>query len=236
MATYVLVHGAGVGGWYWKRVVPLLRNAGHEVYTPTLTGLGERVHLLNAEIGIETHIQDIVGVIEYEDLTNVILVSHSRGATAAMGAADRVVDRVAHLVHIDGVLPTNGFSEIDVASDDRRTWLLERVVETERGKLLQLPDVRTLGLSDEADIQWFNSKVTPDPFKPWTDPLILRNEAAFAKLPRTYILCIGDQPPGQWRPPWTEGLNFYELRAGHLAMISAPQETVKLLLEVTAPG
>ena len=98
MATFVLVHGGIMGGWVWKRVVPFLRAAAHEVYTPTLTGMGERVHLAGPAIGLATHIQDIVNVLEYEELEHVILVGHSYAGQVITGVADRVPQRLAHLV------------------------------------------------------------------------------------------------------------------------------------------
>ncbi len=231
MATYVLVHGSAVGGWYWKRVVPLLRSVGHEVYTPTLTGLGERAHLRSSEIGLETHIQDIVGVIEYENLTNVILGGHSQNTFVALGVADRLVERIAHLIYFDGPVPANGSTILESGPEEWRAWILGQVAETERGKAFILPDVRNFGWIDEADADWFNSKVTPDPFKRWNESLILHNEAALAKIPRTYINAIGDAPGGEAPPEWAKGMNFRDLHASHLAMISAPQALANLLLE-----
>lgn len=100
MATYVLVHGAWHGGWCWQRVTPLLRAAGHEVFTLTLTGLGERSHLANPEIDLNTHIQDVVNVLEYEDLRKVILVGHSYGGMVITGVTDRAAERLAHVVYL----------------------------------------------------------------------------------------------------------------------------------------
>ena len=95
--TFVLVHGAWHGGWCWKRVLPLLRALGHEVFTPTLTGLGERQHLMSAEIGLDTHIQDVLGVLEYEDLRDVVLVGHSYAGMVIAGVAEKAADRITHL-------------------------------------------------------------------------------------------------------------------------------------------
>ena len=105
MATFVLVHGAWHGGWCWKKVAPLLRSAGHEVYTPTLTGLGERDHLLTRDIGLDTHIQDIVNVLEYEELTQVVLVGHSYGGMVVTGVAERAHERLRQLVYLDAATP-----------------------------------------------------------------------------------------------------------------------------------
>ena len=101
MATYVLVHGGGHGGWCYQRVARILRAAGHDVYTPTLTGLGERSHLVSADVDLDLHIRDIVAVLHYEDLRDVILVGHSYGGMVITGVADRATDRVGRLVYLD---------------------------------------------------------------------------------------------------------------------------------------
>src|SRR6185437_12915683 len=115
MATYVLVHGGHHGGWCYKKVARLLRSAGHEVYSPTLTGLGERRHLLGPKVDLETHIADVVGVLEFEDLHDVILVGHSYGGMVITGVADRALERIKELVYLDAAHPRNGESLADVA-------------------------------------------------------------------------------------------------------------------------
>ena len=114
MTTYVLVHGAYHGGWCWKHVANSLRNAGHEVYTPTLTGLGERAHLINPEIGLDTHVQDILGLLEYEDLHDAVLVGHSYGGMVITGVAEKCPERLAQLVFLDAFIPANGQSLIEL--------------------------------------------------------------------------------------------------------------------------
>src|SRR5713101_2147973 len=106
--TFVLVHGAWHGGWCWRRVSDRLRKAGHQVFTPTLTGLGERSHLARPDIGIDTHIEDVAKVFELEDLNDVILVGHSYGGMIITGAAEKVVDRLRHLVYLDAMVPQDG--------------------------------------------------------------------------------------------------------------------------------
>src|SRR6516162_7389377 len=115
MVTYVLVHGGGHGGWCYQRVARLLRSAGHEVYAPTLTGLGERSHLVGPEVDLDTHIRDITALLHYEDLREVILVGHSYGGMVVTGAADRAAERVGRLVYLDAANPVNGQSLLDVA-------------------------------------------------------------------------------------------------------------------------
>ncbi len=114
MATYLICHGAWGGGWAWRKMRPLLRAAGHEVFTPTYTGLGERAHLTHPLVDLETHIQDVLGVVECEDLSGFILVGHSYGGMVATGVADRVPERVGHLVYLDAFVPRDGQSLSDL--------------------------------------------------------------------------------------------------------------------------
>jgi pimeloyl-ACP methyl ester carboxylesterase len=112
--TYVLVHGSCHGGWCWKKLTPLLRNAGHIVYTPTLTGLGERTHLVSRDIDLYTHILDIVQVFEYEELDEIILVGHSYGGMVIGGVADKIPHKIKSLVYLDGYIPQDNKSAFDI--------------------------------------------------------------------------------------------------------------------------
>ena len=120
MAVFLIVHGAWSGAHAWRWVRPLLRAAGHEVFTPALTGLGERSHLVSRQVDLEIHVQDVVSVLEYEDLREVVLVGHSYGGTVITGAADRVPERVARLVYLDAEVPGDGESEYDLPPPDER--------------------------------------------------------------------------------------------------------------------
>lgn len=108
MTSFVLVHGAWCGGWIWKHVASALRARGHDVLTPTLTGLGERAHLASPEVGLGTHVEDVVRVLEYDDLTDVVLVGHSYGGMVVTGVGDRVPERLAQLVYLDAFVPREG--------------------------------------------------------------------------------------------------------------------------------
>lgn len=114
MSTYVLVHGAWGGSFGWRKVRPLLQHAGHEVFTPSLTGLGERAHLASPEVNLSTHVQDVVNAIWYEDLTDIILVGHSYGGMVVTGVADQMPERIQHLVYLDAFLPSDGQSLYDL--------------------------------------------------------------------------------------------------------------------------
>src|SRR5687768_18076653 len=118
MATFVLVHGAFVGGWCWRWVAPYLRGAGHDVYCPTLTGSGERVHLASPRVDLATHVEDVVNVLHYEDLRGVVLVGHSYGGMVITGAAERVSERLARLVYLDAFVPQDGQALADLLPPD----------------------------------------------------------------------------------------------------------------------
>lgn len=119
-ATFVLVHGAWAGGWAWKRVAPLLRAHGHDVFTPTLTGLGERVHLASPDVNLTTHIQDIANLLVYEDMKDAVLVGWSYSGMVVAGVQDSVPDRLAHVVYLDADVPRDGESDFDVSGPEFR--------------------------------------------------------------------------------------------------------------------
>jgi pimeloyl-ACP methyl ester carboxylesterase len=146
MATFVLVHGSWAGGVVWREVARRLRKAGHDVYAPTLTGIGERKHLLNREINLDTHIQDVIGVIDDEDLADIVLVGHSYGGMVISGVADRVPEKVASLVYLDAFVPEDGQSNFSILPSDRRPatvpgndWLVSPRTAAEFG--LKRPEV-----------------------------------------------------------------------------------------------
>ena len=178
MSTYLLVHGGWHGGWYWRRVTSILREAGHEVFTPTLTGLGERAHLLSPEIDLDTHIRDILGVMKYEDLHDLILVGHSYAGMIITAVAEQSVERLRHLVYLDAFIPQNGESLIDVIGADFAAIFHERVqVDGDGWRLPPLP-LEVLGITEEADKLWISPKLTDQPFKAFSQPVRLQDEAA----------------------------------------------------------
>src|SRR5271154_1406023 len=191
VSTYVLVHGGGHGGWCYQRVARLLRSDGHEVYTPTMTGLGDRAHLLREGIDLDLHIRDIAAVLEFEDLRDVILVGHSYGGMVITGVADRVADRIGRLVFLDAANPVNGQSLADVAGP-----VIEAVRpfgETVDGMelvLLPAPDAGLLyGVTDSDDLAWMAERLTAHPWKCFEQPLELANEDAVWAIPQYHIVC-----------------------------------------------
>jgi pimeloyl-ACP methyl ester carboxylesterase len=235
MATFVLVHGATYGGWCWRRVVPLLRAAGHDVYAPTLTGLGERAHLAHPGIDLDTHVQDIVGILEYEDLDRVVLVGHSYAGTVIAGVADRLPGRLAHLVHLDAAEAGDGQALLDLFSPCNQAALRDEVAAEGDGWRLGPADPAADGVTDPEDAAWVRAKATPQPFRTFTQPLRLAHPAGFAG-PKTYIACVG-APPERWRDAMVErvrtepGWRYREVATGHGAMVTAPREVAELILE-----
>lgn len=233
-ATFVLIHGAWHGGWCWKKVTPLLRAAGYEVFTPTLTGLAERAHLLGPDIGLHTHIADIVGLLEYEDLYNVILVGHSYGGMVISGVAEAVAARLAHLVFLDAFVPQDGQSLFDTIPDQGAA--MKKIAE-ESGDGWQVPlGNATFGVTDEVDVAWMTPRITAQPLCSFTESVRLTNQAALA-LPRSYVLCRQDEP--SLFDPFAKqaqhaGWGYYELMTVHDAMITMPEALANILLEVIA--
>jgi pimeloyl-ACP methyl ester carboxylesterase len=230
MATFVLVHGSMHGGWCWKRVVPLLRGAGHDVFTPTLTGLGERVHLAHPSIDLDTHIQDVLGVLEYEDLHDVVLVGHSYATMVITGVADRAPGRIAHLVYLDGPIAGEGQALLDFYPPDGQAIRRARVAAEGEGWRLPPVDPTAFGVLDPEDAAWVRAKLVAQPFGTLTQPLRLTNPARFAG-PKTFIACAGWRDAMSERVRGVAGWHYRELATGHDAMITAPGQLADLLLE-----
>jgi pimeloyl-ACP methyl ester carboxylesterase len=224
MATYLICHGAWSGGWSWKKLRALLGTAGHEVFTPTYTGLGERAHLAHPLIDLDKHIEDVLGVIEYEDLHNFILVGHSYGGMVATGVADRVPERIRHLVYLDAFVPTDGQSLRDLASEAPPAERLE-------GWLIP-PNPPAPDTAPE-DLAWTVPRRRHQPARCFTQALRLtRGEPAF---PRSYIHCTKKTGADVFRqfadrfrsdPSW----RFHSLATSHSPNITAPETLAALLI------
>ena len=228
--TFVLVHGAWHGGWCWKKVAPLLRAAGHDVFTPTLTGLGERVHLLAPEIDLATHVDDILGVLEYEDLNNVVLVGHSYGGMVISGVAARAGPRLARLVYLDAFLPEDGKALRDYASGDA----LDEMVNAQ-GDGWRVPSfmvAQDFGVTDPDDATWVNARLGDQPYKTFTQPLALAADSG-ADIRRAYVLTTQDTFVPHAARAKQEGFDYYELfSAGHDSMVTQPAALVEVFLKL----
>lgn len=228
MPTYVLVHGAWHGGWCWARVRRALEADGSPVHTPTLTGLGERAHLVSREVGLETHVADVVAVLETEDLADVVLVGHSYAGMVVTAVADRAARRIARLVYLDAVVPRDGQCLYDTASPQVKAHFEEQAKNGGEGWLVPPAGAKFLGLQSEEDQRWVMPRLRPHPVRTFREAV--RLGAGPPRVPRRYINCIGDKPPGQPRSAQAEGIADYrELRTGHDAMVTAAGEVAALL-------
>ncbi len=238
MATFVLVHGGGHGGWCYRDVGRMLRSAGHDVYAPTMTGLGERSHLLGPDIDLDRHIEDIVAVLHYEDLREVILVGHSYGGMVITGVADRAADRVGRIVYLDAATPANGQSLLDVAGP-----IIEavrpsgRVVDGVELVLLPSPDAGAFyGVTDPDDLAWMADRLTGHPWRCFEQPLRLTDEAAFASIPQYHVVCtstLATRDPELMENARAEG-RLWSIDTGHDLMITEPRAVADALIEVAA--
>jgi pimeloyl-ACP methyl ester carboxylesterase len=228
LAIIVLAHGGWSAAWAWKKVRPLVAAAGHQFFTPTYTGLGERAHLANPSNDLETHIQDVLGVVNCEDLREVVLIGHSYGGMVATGVADRARDRIARLIYLDAFVPANGQALIDLVPPAERHRLLDGWRVT--------PNPTPPDTSPE-DLAWITKFRMPQSVKCFEQPLQLQAEL---DLPRTYIHCTryADKKPfAQFasRANSNAGWQTFELDASHSPNVTAPVALVDVLKQIL-PG
>ncbi len=221
--TIVIVHGAWGGSWAFKKVDALLREKGFNVYRPQLTGQGERVHLARGDIGLTTHIDDVVNTILYEDLRDIILVGHSYGGMVITGVADRVPDRIKRLVYLDAIVPADGDSVVTLLGRG------DFIKQMTKGDFIVPPWVRP-DQPPPHDV--------PQSLKTFTDPIVLKNEAA-RKIPATYILTVdqGKEPKdddffSQSVRAKERGWTMLQLTADHNPQRTAPEALVEMLAAI----
>jgi pimeloyl-ACP methyl ester carboxylesterase len=225
MATYLVCHGAWAGSWAWKRIRDILRTENHEVFVPTYTGLGERAHLANPLVDLETHIQDVTNVIEYEGLTDLILVGHSYGGMVATGLADRVSERFRQMIYVDAFVPQDGESLFDLAGGEStfaapvEGWLI--------------PPVALAPDTSAEDIAWTTALRRHQPVRTFSQRLRLSHAKPFP--PRAYIHCTRKANRDLFRqfadrlsqdPEWA----FHGIDASHSPNITDPRSLAQLLL------
>jgi pimeloyl-ACP methyl ester carboxylesterase len=236
MATYVLVHGGGHGGWCYQKVSRLLQAAGHTVYAPTMTGLGERSHLLRPGIDLDHHIRDIVAVLQYEDLRDVILVGHSYGGMVITGVADRAADRVGRIVYLDAANPVNGQSLVDVAGP---IILITRehatFVDGVELVLHPAPEAGLFyGVTDPDDLAWMADRLTSHPWACFEQKLELTDEETLWAIPRYQIVCtstLATRDP-KLMDEYRQAGRLWDIDTGHDLMITEPQAVTDALLEI----
>jgi pimeloyl-ACP methyl ester carboxylesterase len=235
--TYVLIHGAWHGGWCWREVRRILLDEGHEVFTPTMTGLGERVHLRSPGIDIGTHTIDIANVIEWEELENVVLVGHSYGGAIVSTVCDRMKARIAHAIYLDAIVPRPGETVLPggsaAAAEERFGPLQEGYLAMPRDTAFGIP------ASMAAELAWIRRRLTPHLLGTWTRPVVLRNGGSDG-IRRSFIYC-SDKPAlsAEQRarldgfrndPTW----QYRELPCGHDAMVILPAATARLFVDIAA--
>jgi pimeloyl-ACP methyl ester carboxylesterase len=227
MATFFVAHGAWSAGWGWKKMHRLMAARGHRLTTPTLTGLGERAHLARPDIDLDTHIADIVAVLETEDLTGINLLGHSYGGMVATGAAGRARQRIAQLIYIDAFVPNDGESAFD---------LLPSAVRAQRqsGGGSFIPPGPMPPDTSAQDRAWCEPRRVPQPMKTFEQKLKLQGGPL--TLPRHYIYCQRHSPDDRFRPFYEraqrENWGAYEIDSSHNPHITCPQVLADLLHRV----
>jgi pimeloyl-ACP methyl ester carboxylesterase len=233
MATFLVAHGAWQAGWAWKKMRPLLRDRGHELITPTYTGLGERVHLARPEVDLDTHIADVLGVLHCEDLRDVILIGHSYGGMVATGVADRVPERLAQLVYLDAFVPRSGQALVDLTpqapggptTPDVEAW--------------RIPANPVPPDTGAADLAWIMPRRFPQPRKTFEQVITLTGTSD--RIKKTYIYCTRPRPGdvfGQFaeRARREPGWCYLEIDATHNPHITAPDALAHLLDGLVSRG
>jgi pimeloyl-ACP methyl ester carboxylesterase len=232
MAIFVLVHGAWGGAHGFRKVRRPLREAGHEVFTPSLTGIGERVHLTSPQVCLTTHVTDVVNSILYEDLRGVVLLGFSYGGFVVTGALEHIADRVAHLVYLDAFVPADGES------------LYALIGGAERGAIelgsdwLVPPQPREY--DDPAEAAWSGARRTPHPVGCFTEPVRLARPLEDYPFTRTYVKATGEPRPEHGAPFWdaadrarqSPAWRYREVDTDHMIPSNRPEDLVRLLLEL----
>jgi pimeloyl-ACP methyl ester carboxylesterase len=231
MATFVLVHGAWSGAHTFRRVRPLLRAAGHEVFTPSLTGLGERTHLVTPEVGLTTHVHDVSNAILYEDLQDIVLLGYSYGGCVVTGALEFVWDRVSHLVYLDAFMPFNGQSVDDMLGVTRSSFGLDE-------PWLVPPVPRTY--EDPAESEFASKRRSGQPIRCFVEPVRLVSPLEEYAFSRTYIKATGEPRPAESHPFWEASdrvkgdprWRYREIETNHMIPSNRPDELAAMLLEL----
>ncbi len=235
--NFVLVHGAFHGGWCWRAVADRLRAVGAAVFTPTMTGLGERAHLLSRAVGIETFFNDVTGLIAAEELTDIILVGHSFGGVVISGVADRMPGRIRQLLYLDAIVPQNGRSAISLLPAETAATRIRMAEASSGGLTIPVPKGDIFDLPPGSGRDWVARRITPHPLATYTDPVRLNAPVGNGR-PRSYIRCTDPVYPAVapsyesiiQQPDW----RIADLPTSHDAMVSAPGPLTELLLNLAA--
>jgi len=233
--TYVLVHGAWHSGECWERLIPLLAEDGHEVLSPSLTGHGETKDLMSPEVGLDTYVADIVQLFLDRDLSDVVLVGHSFAGMIISLVADRLPDRVAHLVYLDAMDPIDGQAGVDIVPA-AQGLIDEAAASAVPWRIPPLPP-QFFGVVEQADVAWLSSILTDESAYIFQQPAKLDNPTS-AAIPVSYIRCVGPKPASSARQPRSavrpngRPAELWELESGHDCMVTAPARLADILLKI----
>lgn len=236
MATFVLVHGGGHGGWCYAKVKRRLEAAGHEVFAPSLTGLAEHAASVSPQVDLNRHIDDVVQLLRYWDLHDVVLAGHSYGGMVITGAADRAEGRVGKLVYLDAANPRNGQSLVDVAGPViEMTRPAGRVVDGV--ELVLWPGdgaAAFYGITDPEDLVWADARLTPHPWKCFAQPLVLHDEAAVDAIPQFHVVCTSTlrARPKRLVDQARRERRLWHVDTGHDLMITEPDFVASALADI----
>jgi pimeloyl-ACP methyl ester carboxylesterase len=231
--TFLVCHGAWSAGWAWKKMHPLMQAAGHRLVTPSYTGLGERAHLAHQGLDLESHIQDMLNVIQYEDLRDIVLVGHSYGGMVATGVADRARNKIAQMIYIDAFVPGDGQSLFDL-NESGRAHLHKAAKE---GDGWRAPPMQTPPDTSPADVEWLSARRAPMPVKCFEEKLKLKGGPL--TLPRSYIYATRITPADTFGPfsrmtKADPAWRYFEIDASHSPNVTAPESLMALLQKIAA--
>ena len=231
---FLLIHGAWHGGWVWNEISEILNYQGYSVSTPTLTGLGEKKHLLSSKITLDTFIEDVVNHIIFENLNNIILVGHSFAGSVISGVADKLKDRIQKLIYFDAVILKDGQKPFDIAPKELVKQRIELAKRFGNGISIPAPSADAFGVFDVKKSLLLEEKLTPHPLSTYQSKLIIKNEIGNG-IPLFYIFCndpvyksLESSRKVVRKLKWP----IFELNAGHDAMLTHPKETLNLLMKI----
>ena len=231
---FLLIHGAWHGGWVWNEISEILNYQGYGVSTPTLTGLGEKKHLLSSKITIDTFIEDVVNHIIFENLNNIILVGHSFAGSVISGVADKLKDRIQKLIYFDAVILKDGQKPFDIAPKELVKQRIELAKRFGNGISIPAPSADAFGVFDVKKSLLLEEKLTPHPLSTYQSKLTIKNEIGNG-IPLFYIFCndpvyksLESSRKVVRKLKWP----IFELNAGHDAMLTHPKETLNLLMKI----
>jgi pimeloyl-ACP methyl ester carboxylesterase len=233
VGTFLVCHGAWTSGAMWHRnMVALMSSAGHELVAPTYTGLGERAHLASPEVDLDLHIRDIVEVIRYRDLRDIMLIGHSYGGMVATGVADQLRDRVSQLVYLDAWVPTDERSLLDLMPSARAQSIRSVVAETGDGWKIPPAMPASMG-GDSVDAAWAATRLRPQPFRTFEQPIRLTGTDL---PPRTYVRCTRVTPDDRFGPVAAmaradPSWRYREIDSNHAPALTAPVPLTRLLID-----